>query len=327
MRAISSFLAVTSTLGAIGWLNAAPAREVRLDALDSSETSQQVARSNHDIAASPNWIDELSRPSRETPPHPVIRFAENDPSHSGNPTIAPLKWAGLVVNYEMFEKDGKKYPGVCTGQFIAPRVVLTAAHCVQDSKTGAWYDLKKTYFLLQYQNKSFSQSYRAICASRFDGWWPAQLRSPNTEERNRAEQNRWQWDYAMILVDRSSTTGYYPKLTLDWQQGRYPHATATGYPAAMLGGQIIQIADGDIFFPNSRIPNIVALRHNSADLTQGSSGGAWVAYFDKGEDGEYNKVIPVTSFTNKSQPGVSFGPYLTSAFDRLLDYVSKGCSR
>jgi len=326
MRAISSFLAVTSTLGAIGWLNAAPAREVRLDALDSSETSQQVARSNHDIAASPNWIDELSRPSRETPPHPVIRFAENDPSHSGNPTIAPLKWAGLVVNYEMFEKDGKKYPGACTGQFIAPRVVLTAAHCVQDRKTGAWYDLKKMYFLLQYQNKSFSQSYQAICASRFDGWWPAQLRSPNTEERNRAEQNRWQWDYAMILVDRSSTTGYYQKWTFDWQ-GRYRGATATGYPVAMLGGQIIQIAYGDILFPNPRNPNTVALRHNRADLTQGSSGGAWVANFDKREDGEYNTVIAVTSFISKSQPGVSFGPYPTSAFDRLLDYVSKGCSR
>src|SRR5262249_50281029 len=139
---------------------------------------------------------------------------------------------------------------------------------------GAWYDLKTMYFLLQYQNKSFSQSYQAICASRFDGWWPAQLRSPNTEEKNRAEQNRWQWDYAMILVDRSSTTGYYQKWTFDWQ-GRYRGATATGYPMAMLGGQIIQIAYGDILFPNPRNPNTVALRHNRADLTQGSSGGAW----------------------------------------------------
>src|SRR5262245_28182979 len=115
MRAISSFLAVASTLGAIGWLNAAPSPEVGSDAVDSSETTQRVARSNHDIAASPDWINELSRPSREMS-HPVIRLAENDPgvkqhSDSGNPTIAPLKWAGLVLNHEAFEKDGKKYSG------------------------------------------------------------------------------------------------------------------------------------------------------------------------------------------------------------------------
>src|SRR5262249_13057320 len=147
MRAISSFLAMVSTLGAIGWLNAAPSPEVGSDATDSSARTQQVATRNYEIAASTNWINELSEPPGEMS-HPVIRLAENDPSHSGNLTIAPLKWAGLVVNYEMFEKDGKKYPGVCTGQFISPRVVLTAAHCVQDRETGVWYDLKKMYFLL-----------------------------------------------------------------------------------------------------------------------------------------------------------------------------------
>jgi hypothetical protein len=74
MRAVRYFLVVLLILGVIGWLNGAPAREVGLDALDSSETTQQVARSNHDIAASPNWINELSsRPSREMS-HPVIRL-------------------------------------------------------------------------------------------------------------------------------------------------------------------------------------------------------------------------------------------------------------
>ena len=327
MRAVRSVLVVLPILGVIGWSNAAAAREVGLDALDSPQTNQQVARSNHVIATSPNWINELSRPSREMS-HPVIRLAENDPSgDSGNPTIAPLKWAGLVVNYEMFEKDGRKYPGACTGQFIASRVVLTAAHCVQDRETGAWYDLKKMYFLLQYQNKSFAQSYRAICASRFDGWWPAQLRSPNTEERNRAEQNRWQWDYAMILVDRDSATGHYKNWAVEWQ-GKYPDATVTGYPSAMLRGEIIQKAHGEIYFPNFTMLNVVALRHNHSDLTQGSSGGAWVANFKEREDAaQYNILIAVSSFIMKEQSGVSFAAYPTSALRRLFDYVSKGCSR
>jgi hypothetical protein len=127
----------------------------------------------------------------------------------------------------------------------------------------------------------------------------------------------------MILVDRPSATGYYKKWEVDWQ-GRYRGATATGYPSAMLRGEIIQKADGEIFFP--QFPNVVGLRHNHPGLTQGSSGGAWVVNFNQQEDTQYNLVVSVTSFVIQQQSGVSFGPYLTSAFYRLFDYVSKGCS-
>jgi hypothetical protein len=107
MRAISSFLALVSTLGAIGWLNAAPSPEVGSDLPDSSARIQQVAWPNHEIAVNTNWLNETR--SREVPP-PAVHVAKNDPdvSATGNPTIAPLKWAGLVLNYTAFEKDGQR---------------------------------------------------------------------------------------------------------------------------------------------------------------------------------------------------------------------------
>jgi V8-like Glu-specific endopeptidase len=66
---------------------------------------------------------------------------------AGNPAVAPLKWVGLLVF-----RNAKGDTFSCTAQFIAPKVLLTAAHCVRDNITGEWYDTNKMFFFLQYQN-------------------------------------------------------------------------------------------------------------------------------------------------------------------------------
>jgi hypothetical protein len=105
-----------------------------------------------------------------TMPGPAPSGGASDPEvgATGNPSTAPLKWSGLLVIHDV-EQGGKRDTIICTAQFVAPRVILTAAHCVQDYKTGVWYDLDEMYFLLQYQNRQFSQVYRPVCLSRFDG--------------------------------------------------------------------------------------------------------------------------------------------------------------
>lgn len=249
-------------------------------------------------------------------------LSDTEVAATGNPSTAPLKWSGLLVIHDV-EQDGKRNSMICTAQFIAPRVILTAAHCVQDYKTGVWYDLDEMYFLLQYQNEQYSQAYRPVCLSRFDGWFPLPAGKQSAAEIDGTLEDRFQWDYAMILVDRDSATGYF-NWDVDWS-GKYQNATMTGYPLAVLNGQIIQIVDGMLHFASNR-RNVVELVHaERTNITQGASGGAWVANFSKEETANHNSVLSVSSYMIPHLPGVSFGPYLTADFRKLLDHVSRGC--
>jgi Trypsin len=292
---------------AVIWSSTAIPREVPVDGSTSGYVRYSSESRIAAMETSLNTKGAISnRLSRST-----VRLVQNesDLSSIGNPAIAPLKWAGLLVNTDAFEKDGKKWSVNCTGQFITERVVLTAAHCIQNDETGAFFDLNKMYFLLQYQYNEFSQAYRPICASRFDGW--------------RGSGNaHLPWDYAMILMDGPSLTGYY-NVAVDWQ-GKFSGATATGYPGALLGGTVIEKAHGELL-SISDVPNEFALKHGQAKFTQGSSGGAWVANFNSKVDADHNIIVSVSSIVVRDKPGLSFGPYLTSDFKQLLEYVGNGC--
>ena len=225
---------------------------------------------------------------------------------------APLKWAGLLLNKDIVSSDGENTK-VVPAQFISASIINSGPLC-SDYKTGSWFDIGKMYFLLQYQNLDFSRAYRPLCFSRFDGWFP---KSAETI------QSRSQWDYAIILVEGQSLTGHF-NWEVDWV-GKYQRATMTGYPNALLKGQIVQQAQGTLV-PVSGRQNLVSLsRPDHPNLREGTSGGAWVANFDKSEETGYNSVIGVTSYYEPGSPGVMFGPYLTSDYRNLFDHVSKRC--
>ena len=65
---------------------------------------------------------------------------------AGNPYLTPLKWSGRLFHTKPAGRDFG-----CSAQFIKPRVILTAAHCVRDRMTGIWF--KDFRFALQYHQE------------------------------------------------------------------------------------------------------------------------------------------------------------------------------
>jgi hypothetical protein len=265
----------------------------------------------------------------------TVAVAQNGPqvSSTGNPSVAPLKWVGMMISPTP-TKDDPNLVAACTGQFIKPNIVLTAAHCVKDvvdNPTGPWFDLTKQVFVLQYQNGEGSHTFKTVCAATSPGWQvPQNFATLKGPQKNRAQRAASGHDFALILVDGTSPTGVMP-YALDWK-GKVTDAVRVGYAADILDGEIIQQAEGIVFFANA-IPmfpeaptNLVVHWQSITDLTQGSSGGGWIANYSSEEASDKNVLVAVTSFNDTGYPGAIMGAYLTAAeFNPLLNFVSNGC--
>jgi hypothetical protein len=216
---------------------------------------------------------------------------------SGNVKSRPLYWAGKLF----FKKPDGTY--VCSAQFISKNVIVTAAHCVRDPDTGEFYD--NLVFALQYNKGKYSKRYSYRCVATNNAWV-------------QPEPDRYLSDYAMILVDGESPTGYFG---VEWNWGKYKDGTKIGYPGGIEDGEVIQVDKG----PLSLIDGLVEMKHGNEADQGGSSGGAWVAKYTNAKDKKSNYIISVESFGFEGIPGIDYGPYLDDNFKGLWDYVANDC--
>jgi hypothetical protein len=263
---------------------------------------------------------------------PIVPDTSPAEATTGNPSLAPLKWVGLLAIPTPTDKDPDSIVE-CTGQFIKPNVVLTAAHCLRDlpeSPNGPWPDVTKGTFWLQYQNQQ-GTAFKILCGATNPLWTlPSNFSTMSDDDKDDAKLVAYQHDFAMLLVDGQSPTGVMPYL-LDWK-GKFGYATRVGYASDILNGQIVQKSGGAVFFADAipildkSYPGLVVQWAPTTELTSGTSGGAWVAKFNTTEGADKNELIAVTSFSFDDYPGGEGAAYLTAAeFNPLLDFVTKGC--
>ena len=257
---------------------------------------------------------------------------------TGNPSLAPFKWAGLLVVPTPTQQNPNSI-AMCTAEFITPSVLLTAGHCLRDlpsNPTGPWPDPTQGTFWLQYQNDS-GITFKIVCAATNPLWTlPSNYTSMTAAQQKAAQVVALQHDYAMILVQGTSPTGVMP-YALDWK-GKATYADRIGYPADILDAAIIQETPGFVFFADAipmgqwSSPNLVVQWGPVTDATNGMSGGAWVVNLNANEGPNNNILIAVTSFSALEAsgapvfPGGTFAAYLTAAeFNPLLTSVQNGC--
>lgn len=250
---------------------------------------------------------------------------------AGNPALVPFMWSGALLF-----PVGDNRQGHCTAQFITDRVLLTAAHCVQDQLTGRFHDPdnKQTVFLSQFQNDQWSDLYRPVCSGVWPNWVVHPKPGEDTDKprtlsdaTKAALTNSWQWDYSMILVDHPSRVGHFNyDLKNLWDT-----SSAIGYPAAIMDASVIQFVHGEVFESKnlavSGSPNVNVLWHGNTKFTGGASGGAWIVNRSRDVAPDKNVVVGLVSFHQESKPGATFGPRFTTDFDTMLKFVSGGCRR
>jgi V8-like Glu-specific endopeptidase len=275
------------------------------------ETEEPIRRGQSRWAEQSNFADQPSADSAGSNYVP------------GNVDLAPLNAAG-----KLFLTLPSGSDTWCSAQFITPSVVLTAAHCVRDNKSGRWF--KDLEFQQRYRYGKSFRIFKVACVSTYNQWVSKY-------------RTRWVYDYAMILVktDPSKPNTAHFGWYANWTRNMYSTASKIGYAGNIKDGEEINVESNKQLMFNKKEPYIIGLNHGNNKFTYGASGGGVVGGYMSTNAQYNNRVISVTSFIRLKKirfirrkkihshiitiGKISYGPYFDNDFVKMLAYVQKGC--
>ncbi|NQZ06033.1 MAG: hypothetical protein HRT35_02635 [Algicola sp.] len=223
--------------------------------------------------------------------------------------------------------DSNGVDSYCSAQFVgSSRVIMTAAHCMQDRVTGMFY---RNFNFRRAYNNGGGQSVGLICGAVYSDW-----------KTGSEDKDNWKRDYGFFYTSSESEGGW---LGLKKNEN-YSNWTAIGYPVAYGTSQ---------YTPKDKEPNLTVndmfKMHNSAvvrtgrymirvdgglvdkthgivtmnnnPMRSGSSGGAWIADLTDYQ-GSGNYAIGLNSYHMRDKYTYEFGPEFDDLTLSLFEFVS-----
>lgn len=199
-------------------------------------------------------------------------------------TVAPYNAGGQIIYNKSFWGDYS----LGSAQFCgADNMLLTAAHCVQNSETGEWNE--NPIFYLRYGSKNEKAfDVRAVAVKK--DWYKDSV--------------KYGRDYAFVVTEQIADVPYL-------RFGEYTvgkEIIAFGYPSNYGKNKKMQKVEGVLTENNDYC------RMEENPMREGCSGGAWV-------EKEGHKVVGINSTYYEGQKNGGNSPKFTSNVQNLFDFA------